>query len=196
VGTPFRSEDYPSPLADQGILPRRVHEARASQIPPRPSAGPPPAPPTCRRLPEPDRASGVLSPPAGHDLRIVARSSGKTLVFVMSSDVWAFEARGRLVFVHAPQGCFDIDLPLIEVESVLGPTFCRVHRNWLVDLSKVRELSSGNGAMHLFAGMALCAESAVRRGVEVPVARDRVKRVRRQLLADTFGLRPATRGLG
>jgi DNA-binding LytR/AlgR family response regulator len=117
-------------------------------------------------------------------------------VFVMSSEVWAFEARGRLVFVHAPQGCFDIDLPLVEVEAILGPPFLRVHRNWLVGLTKVRELWTGNGTMHLFAGTAMSGENTGRQGVEVPVARDRVKRVRSELLAETFGLRPASRGRG
>jgi DNA-binding LytR/AlgR family response regulator len=121
--------------------------------------------------------------------RIVARSSGKTLVFLLPSDVWAFEARQRVVFVHTAQGCFDIDLPLVEVEATVGPAFLRVHRNWLVGLSKVRELRTGNCEMHLFAGTAISADEADRRGVEVPVARDRVKRVRRELLAGTFGLR-------
>ena len=114
----------------------------------------------------------------------------------MSSEVWAFEARGRLVFVHAPQGCFDIDLPLVEVEAVLGAPFLRVHRNWLVGLAKVRELWSGSGTMHLFAGTGMSGESTGHLGVEVPVARDRVKRVRSELLAETFGLRLASRGRG
>ena len=128
------------------------------------------------------------------DVRIVARSSGKRLVFIMASEVWAFEARGRLVFVHAPQGCFDIDLPLTEVETILGPPFLRVHRNWLVALSKVRELWPGSGTMRLFAGVAMSAESPDRRGIEVPVARDRVKQVRRSLLGDALGLRFMPRG--
>jgi DNA-binding LytR/AlgR family response regulator len=137
------------------------------------------------------RASSAASPA---DVRIVARSSGKRLVFIMASDVWAFEARGRLVFVHVPRGCFDIDLPLSEVEAILGPPFMRVHRNWLVAVSKVRELWPGSGTMRLFAGVAMSAESPDRRGIEVPVARDRVKQVRRLLLADALGLRFMPRG--
>jgi DNA-binding LytR/AlgR family response regulator len=129
------------------------------------------------------------SPFSGRDRRIVARSTGNTLVFIPPSDVWAFEARQRLVLVHAPQGCFDIDLPLVEVEPIVGPLFLRVHRNWLVGLAKVRELRPGHGEIHLFVGMAVAPDSTDRRGVEVPVARDRVKRVRRELLAGTFGLR-------
>jgi hypothetical protein len=129
----------------------------------------------------------------GRNLRIAARSGGQSVVFVVSSDVWAFEACGRLVFVHSPQGRFDIDLSLLEIGSTLGPPFLRVHRSWLVDLTKVRELSFSSGAMLLFAGSAPADRSTARRGVEVPVSRERVRLVRRKLLADTFGLRPARR---
>jgi DNA-binding LytR/AlgR family response regulator len=144
----------------------------------------------------PERPRALRPAPATPvpDVRIVARSTGKRLVFIMSSDVWAFEARGRLVFVHVPRGCFDIDLPLSEVETILGPPFLRVHRNWLVALSKVRELWPGSGTMRLFAGVAMSAESPDRRGIEVPVARDRVKQVRRLLLTDALGLRFLPRG--
>ncbi len=192
VATPFpRPEDPPAQTAERGISTHPSCGSRLLHAPPSALA----LPEAWGSLPQ-SRPAGAPPPASAADVRIVARSSGKTLVFVMSSDVWAFEARGRLVLVHAEQGCFDIDLPLVEVESVLGPRFCRVHRNWLVGLSKVRELWSGNGTMHLFAGMAISGESTARRGVEVPVARDRVKRVRRELLADTFGLRPAARGCG
>jgi DNA-binding LytR/AlgR family response regulator len=187
VSTPFPCpEDPPVQTAERGISTHPPSESRLLRA----ASSAFTLSEAWGSLPQ-SRPAGAPSPAT--DVRIVGRSSGRTLVFVMSSDVWAFEARGRLVLVHAEQGSFDIDLPLVEVESVLGPRFCRVHRNWLVGLSKVRELWSGNGTMHLFAGMALSGESAVRRGIEVPVARDRVKRVRRELLADTFGLRPAAR---
>jgi DNA-binding LytR/AlgR family response regulator len=144
-----------------------------------------------------DARSSFASPPAaaesGPILRIAARSSGKRLVFLTAGDVWAFEARERLVFVQAPQGRFDIDLPLGEVESSLGAPFLRVHRNWVVSLTKVRELRWGNGSMQLFAGGGISDESADRCGLDVPVARDRMKQVRGRLLAGTFGVRPAVR---
>jgi DNA-binding LytR/AlgR family response regulator len=143
--------------------------------------------------PDGSRAPGRASAATVSDVRIVARSSVKRLVFITSSDVWAFEARGRLVFVHVPCGCLDIDLPLNEVESILGPSFLRVHRNWLVALSKVRELWPGSGSMSLFAGVAMSAEPPDRRGIEVPVARDRMKHVRSLLMADALGLRLVAR---
>jgi hypothetical protein len=165
--------------------------ARASTL----SGMPPPLRTPSLRLVDADASPVVGAPPATvqADFRIAARSSGKHLVFLSSSEVWAFEARERLVFVHASQGTFDIDLPLGEVES-LGPWLLRVHRNWLVSVARVRELHCGQGAMHLFAGAALSDGNADRRGVEVPVARDRMKQVRRRLLADTFGVSSVERG--
>jgi DNA-binding LytR/AlgR family response regulator len=127
------------------------------------------------------------------DVRIAARSTGRKVVFLPSASVWAFEARERLVFVHAPQGTFDIDVTLGELQSSLGAQFLRVHRNWLVSLTQVRELESVNGVMQLFAGGSLTSEATYRRGIEVPVARDRMKHVRQLLLADTFGVRLAMR---
>ncbi len=114
-------------------------------------------------------------------------------MFVVSSDIWAFEARARLVFVHTPHGRFDIDLSRGKIATLLGPLFLRVHRDWLVGLTKVRELRSENGVVRLFAGTSISKGSSDPQGVEVPVARERTKEVRRRLLADTFGLRPAGR---
>jgi DNA-binding LytR/AlgR family response regulator len=121
-------------------------------------------------------------------VRIVGRSSGNRLVFVVPSEVWAFEARERLVFVHATQGCFDIDLSLSELESPLGAPFLRVHRNWLVGVTKVRELRWRDGFTHLFAGEGVPGAGAHTQGIEVPVSRDRVTQVRRHLLAGTCGV--------
>ncbi len=68
---------------------------------------------------EPERAPSTA---AGiPDLRIAARSSGRKVVFLPSSCVCRHsEARERLVFVHAPQGTFDIDVTLGELQSSLG----------------------------------------------------------------------------
>jgi DNA-binding LytR/AlgR family response regulator len=127
-------------------------------------------------------------------MRIVARGKGSTLVFIPSTEIWAFEARGRLVCLHAPTGSFDVDLSLREVEAVLGPRFLRVHRNWLVGLTKVRELRSSSGASVLFIGDTTAEDPASLRGLEVPIARERTKVVRRVLLAGAFGLRPRSDG--
>jgi DNA-binding LytR/AlgR family response regulator len=136
----------------------------------------------------------AAAPPPRRDARIVARAKGNTLVFIPSTEIWAFEARGRLVCLHAPAGCFDVDLSLREVEAVLAGSFLRVHRNWLVGLGKVRELRSSGGVSVLFAGDTTAEDPASLRGIEVPIARERAKVVRRILLAGAFGLRPRSDG--
>jgi hypothetical protein len=146
----------------------------------------------------PSRPRVSMAPPAprreAREVRIVARARGTTLVFIPSTEIWAFEARGRLVCLHAPTGCFDVDLSLREVESVLVPGFLRVHRNWLVGLAKVRELRASGGANVLFVGDSTPEDPASPRGIEVPIARERTKVVRRVLLAGAFGLRPRSDG--
>jgi DNA-binding LytR/AlgR family response regulator len=106
-------------------------------------------------------------------------------------EVWAFEASGRLSFVHAAAGRFDIDLSLAAVEGSLGWGLLRVHRNWLVGLPYVRELVREDGETKLFAGDGLSPKEGVEqaRGIWVPVARERTNKVREALLSQTTGIR-------
>jgi DNA-binding LytR/AlgR family response regulator len=119
-------------------------------------------------------------------LRVVARRK-RNLVFLDSSDVWAFEADARLAFVHAASGRFDVDVSLAEIEACpFGGGFARVHRSWLVNLAHVRELQVETGVAQLFVGERL-GDAA--HGILVPVARDLVRSVRETLLASSIGLR-------
>jgi DNA-binding LytR/AlgR family response regulator len=115
--------------------------------------------------------------------RIVARK-GRGLVFLDPGEAWAFEAEGRLSFVHAADGRFDVDLSLSALEAVLGEAFLRVHRNWLVSLAHVRRLDRDEGEAHLLLGDGRSARTQ-----RVVVARDRVAAVRERLLHATIGLR-------
>lgn len=120
-------------------------------------------------------------PPVGEPepARIVARYK-KGLVFLERDEVWAFEAAGGLTFVHTPHGRFDMDLSLAAIASSLGRALCRVHRNWLVSLGFVKELSRDHGEARLFVG-ARVGDPA---GVWAPIARERFAEVRSALLAD------------
>jgi DNA-binding LytR/AlgR family response regulator len=119
---------------------------------------------------------GAGAPPAApRRLRIAARK-GRGIVFLERNEVWAFEAEGRLCFVHSAAGRLDVDLSLTSLEAVLGGTFLRVHRNWLVALDQVvaiERVAVGDGQAAL----------------TVPVARDRAVDVRERLLASAVGLR-------
>ena len=125
------------------------------------------------------------SMPAPGSLRIVARRK-KSLVFLEPSEIWAFEAADRLTFVHTPHGRFDLDLSLIAIESSFGRSLTRVHRNWLVNVSHIKELERDGAETKLFVGLGIGEE---RRGVSVPVSRDRAQPVREMLLSNATGLR-------
>jgi DNA-binding LytR/AlgR family response regulator len=117
-------------------------------------------------------------------LRVVARRKN-SLVFLDPEEIWAFEASERLSYVHSPRGRFDIDLSLAAIESSLGRTLTRVHRNWLVNLAFVRELKREGNETTLFVGSSIADH---RQGICVPVARDRAHSLRGALLENSTGL--------
>jgi two-component system response regulator LytT len=117
--------------------------------------------------------------------RLVARRD-KSLVFLKPEEVWAFEAADRMTRVHTVQGTFDLDLSLTSIEASFGRSLARVHRNWLVNVTHVKELERDGTETRLFVGEALAPHG---RGVRVPVARERVQHTRDVLLADATGLR-------
>lgn len=116
--------------------------------------------------------------------RIVARS-GRGLVFLRQRDAWAFEASERLTFVHGAAGRFDVDLSLAAVEASLGPGWLRVHRNWVVNGEHVIALERDEIGSALLLGRAPGEEG----GLRVPIARDKLQRVREALLDGTTGIR-------
>ena len=118
--------------------------------------------------------------------RIAARRR-TALVILETRDVWAFEAKDRLCFVHSVLGCFDVDLSLLEMERALGSSFIRIHRRWLVNVANIRELQGGYRGCRLWVA-SLATERG--KGVRVPVSRESVRDVKRKLLEGTVGLRP------
>jgi two-component system, LytTR family, response regulator LytT len=123
--------------------------------------------------------------PRAGPTRIVARR-GKTLVFLEPREVWAFEALDRLTQVHTPHGTFDVDLTLSVIESSIGRTLMRVHRNWLVNAACIKELDRDGRETKIFVGVGIGPQRA---GVEVAVSRQRAQAVRDMLLANATGLR-------
>lgn len=115
------------------------------------------------------------------DVRIAARQ-GRAIVFLSRSDAYAFEAEGRLCYVHSAHGRLDVDLSLTSLEAVLGPSYLRVHRNWLVSTTAVRSMEREGGEMVLLVG-------GMEAPVTVGVARDRAAAVRERLLERVIGLR-------
>ncbi len=113
--------------------------------------------------------------------RVVARK-GRSLVFLAPGEAWAFEAEGRLTYVHSSEGRLDVDLSLSALEAVLGPAYLRVHRSWLVAVSRVKGIERDGSETSLIVGDST-------RATPVPVARERVAQVKARLLDATIGLR-------
>jgi two-component system response regulator LytT len=128
-------------------------------------------------------------PPVGDapsiPLRIAARSE-RVIVFLDLCDVWACEAADRLTFVHSARGRFDLDLTLSAIGSSFGRTLLRVHRNWLINPSRVLELERDAGDTSVYVGQAVGKGKS---GVRVPVAKERAVAVRDALLAGARGVR-------
>lgn len=115
------------------------------------------------------------------DIRIAARQ-GRSILFLKREETFAFEAEGRLCFVHSARGRLDVDLSLTALESVLGPSYLRVHRNWLVSLRHVQTMERESGDAFLIVGPG-------NPPLRVSVARDRSSEVRERLLSSAVGLR-------
>lgn len=111
--------------------------------------------------------------------RIAARQ-GRSVLFLEQAEVWAFEAEGRLAFVHGARGRLDIDVSLTSLEAMLGEGYVRVHRNWLVALEAVQAMEREGAELVLTVGQAT---------LKVSVAKDRAAQVRERLLARSVGLR-------
>jgi DNA-binding LytR/AlgR family response regulator len=117
--------------------------------------------------------------------RIVARR-GHRLVFLDIDEVWAVEAQDRLAFVHTAWGKFDLDVSLSAIQLSFARDLVRIHRNWVVNLTWVKELESRGGESQIFVGADVSGNG---HGLHIPLARERAADVRSMLLAGTVGLR-------
>jgi two-component system LytT family response regulator len=99
--------------------------------------------------------------------------AGRRLRVIPTDDIKWIEAREKLVHVHTADGAFTSDFTLDELEARLDPTrFLRTHRAHIVNATIVREL------IPWFAGSyALKLEN----GTRIPVARRRVREIRKLL---------------
>lgn len=95
-------------------------------------------------LPRPELAAAPPPPPreAG-PLKIPGRRGAK-IVLLDPADVFWFEAEDVLVFARTAEGRFLVERPLAELESLLGPSFFRTHRAYLVNLSTIAEILPGD----------------------------------------------------
>jgi DNA-binding LytR/AlgR family response regulator len=76
-------------------------------------------------------------PSAGPPARLTAKRGSKILVLAPAEVLW-FEADETLVFARAGSGRFLIERTLTDLETLMGPTFFRSHRRFLVNLAYIR----------------------------------------------------------
>jgi two-component system LytT family response regulator len=81
--------------------------------------------------------------------RFMART-GSRLIVVHVDDVIAFESEDKLVFARTSEGKFVLNITMKELEGRLDPeTFCRVHKQAIVQLSHAREVHALAGGHYL-----------------------------------------------
>ena len=62
----------------------------------------------------------------------------------------AFQSDDKLVFAHTPQGRFVLNVTMKELEERLNSeSFCRVHKQTIVQMSHAREMHSLAGGHYL-----------------------------------------------
>jgi DNA-binding LytR/AlgR family response regulator len=109
--------------------------------------------------------------------RIAAREGSRYVVLDLSR-VTHFRADGKETLVVTEDGTSRfMDASLVELERRLGPGFVRVHRAFVVNLARVRELDARSAA-----GACVRLDDAAR--TELPVARDRLHEIK-----DRIGVR-------
>ncbi len=74
--------------------------------------------------------------PAVAPTRIPAKRGAKILLLDPTEVLW-FEAEGELVHARTDEGRALVERPLAELEQQLGAAFFRIHRSYLVNVSKI-----------------------------------------------------------
>jgi DNA-binding LytR/AlgR family response regulator len=98
---------------------------------------------TIRRLLEEIRAHRPATTPQ----RIPAKRGAKILLLDPGDVIW-FESEGELVHARAADGRALVERPLAELEELLTGSFFRIHRSFLVNLSKIGAIVPEDGGTY------------------------------------------------
>ena len=107
-------------------------------------SGPPPS--DVLRLLEEIRAETSRPQPAA-PRRIPAKRGAKILLLDPSEVIW-FESEDELVYARTAEGRAMVERPLGELEEVLAGSFFRIHRSYLVNLSRVGAIVPEDGGIY------------------------------------------------
>jgi DNA-binding LytR/AlgR family response regulator len=111
-------------------------------------------------------------PGAGEaDFRKLAVRKGGRTVLLNIDDIVYLSARNKSTYAHTYENQYLVDLTLGELEGrLLRESFARVHRSYLVNLNKVKEIVRAEGGYVVV--------SADRDETHIPVARRQVRQFR------------------
>ena len=96
-------------------------------------------------LPAPAAEPGAAR--AATPLRIPAKRGAKILLLDPADVVW-FESENELVHARTPEGRAMVGRPLGELEELLAGSFFRIHRGYLVNLSRVGAIVPEDGGTY------------------------------------------------
>ncbi|MBA4370006.1 MAG: hypothetical protein C0418_00295 [Coriobacteriaceae bacterium] len=116
---------------------------------------------------------GTAGPGAGADSefrKLAVRKGGRTVLLAIDEVVYV-SARNKSTYVHTYENQYLVDLSLADLEHKLArEPFARVHRSYMVNLNKVKEILRLDGGYVVV--------SADRDETHIPVARRQLKSFR------------------
>lgn len=102
--------------------------------------------------------------------KLAVRKGGRTVLLTID-DIVCFSARNKSTYAHTFENQYLVDLTLGELEGRLGrESFTRVHRSYLVNLNRVKEILRMDGSYVVVA--------ADRDETHIPVARRQIRAFR------------------
>jgi DNA-binding LytR/AlgR family response regulator len=112
--------------------------------------------------------SGVT--PEGEFRKLAVRKGGRTVLLTIE-EIVLLSARNKSTYAHTYENQYLVDMTLGELEEkLLRESFTRVHRSYLVNLNKVKEILRVDGSYVVVA--------ADRDETHIPVARRQVRQFR------------------
>lgn len=114
--------------------------------------------------------AGVTPAPEGEFHKLAVRKGGRTVLLDLEEVVYV-SAKNKSTYVHTYENQYLVDLTLSELEERLSTdAFRRLHRSYMINLNKVKEIVRSDGAY-----MVVVAD---RDETQIPVARRQVKSFR------------------
>jgi DNA-binding LytR/AlgR family response regulator len=117
------------------------------------------------------RAMGETAAVGEGDFRKLAVRKGGRTVLLNIDDIVFMSARNKSTYAHTYENQYLVDLTLGDLEKKLSKeSFARVHRSYMINLNKVKEITRVDGSYVVAA--------ADRDETQIPVARRQVKTFR------------------